>query len=145
MPVNPADRNFSDEDLISLFSTPRIIPILSAPAFLFDEDVDQGSIPHIEALGLLVSTVMGEGLGGESSDFQVLAHARSLGRTLVTSDKASRSLHRRLLDLNLGHAGIIYLGMKREAADLVAFIEEMYHQSVEKDIPTVLHHMWWKV
>ena len=145
MPVNPADRDLSDEDLFELFSTPPQIPILSAPAFLFDEDVDQRSIPLIEALGLLVSTVADEGLTGERSDFRVLARARSKGKTLVTADKASHALHHRMVDLGLSHAGIIYLNMKRKPEDLAAFVEGVYRQIQEKDMPEMLHHLWWKV
>lgn len=96
-------------------------------------------------MGLLISTVMDEGEAGQESDYRVLALARRMGRTLVTSDKSFKLLHKRLLELNLSHAGIIYLSMKREPADLVAFIADVRRQAIEKDMPEMLYHTWWKV
>jgi hypothetical protein len=76
MPVNPADRSISDDDLIALFSDPPVIPHRDVPAFMYDEGMDQRSIEMIrQGLDLYVTTAQAQGLEHEKSDFRVVAHA----------------------------------------------------------------------
>src|SRR3990172_3535365 len=99
MPVNPADRSFTDDDLIALFSDPLTIPQRDVPAFMFDEGMGQRSVMLIrQALELHVTTAQEQGLVHEKSDFRVVAHARRFGYTLVAEDKAYKKLHVRLTE-----------------------------------------------
>lgn len=145
MPVNPEDRLLSDDELVKLFTDPEIIPDRSALAFMTDENVDQWCIEPIRKLDLFVTTVYEQRLSGEKSDYLVLAHARKMACSLIARDAAFEQLHNRLLDLGLSHAGIIYVSFKRTPEDVVAFVQSVNDRAIEKDAPSLLRCLYWKV
>lgn len=112
---------------------------------MLDESGDHRCIEPIRALGLYVTTTSEQGLIGEPSDLQVLAHARRLGCVLIVRDMGYERLHERLLDLGLSHAGIIYFSFNRTPDDVVAFVESMYRRAVDKEAPSILRYIYWKV
>ncbi len=145
MPINPVDRQLSDEALIKLFSDPEQIPERSAPAFMLDENADQRCISPIRAMNLYITTVVEQGLIGETSDFRVLAHARKIGCALIVRDEGFRHLHEQLLDLGLSYAGIIFFSFNRSPDDVVAFVRSINERAIEKNIPSMLRYLYWKV
>ena len=145
MPVNPEDQLLGDDELVELFTDPETIPERSAPAFMTDENVDQRCIEPIRSLDLFVTTTHEQGLSGEKSDYLVLAHARKIGCALIVRDAAFEKLHNRLLDLGLSHAGILYVSFKRAPQDVVAFVQSVYERAIEKDTPSLLRYLYWKV
>jgi hypothetical protein len=146
MPINPADRLLSDDDLRGMFFNPARIPQRSAPAFMYDEDMDQESIgPLRETLRLYITTVQEQGLQGEKSDYRILAHARSIGCTLITRDKMFKSLHDHLDDIGCSHAGIIFVPFSRTPDDVIAFVTDLMERVEEKDAPDILFYNYWRI
>jgi hypothetical protein len=146
MPINRDDRLLTDEMLIELFTAPPLIPVRSAPAFMYDEGVEHASIvPLREKLKLYITTVQDQGLSGETSDLRILAHARRIGCTLVAHDKAYPRHHERLSMLGLSHAGILYAPRSRTPQDVIDWIEASYERAIEIDAPDLLHYELWRV
>lgn len=146
MPINPADRLLSDDDLAKLFGEPPQIPERSALAFMYDEGVNQQGIDFLRGeLRLYVTSVQEQGLAGEESDLRVLAHARRIGCALVTQDKGFISHHWRLHDMGLNHAGIIFVRISRSTTEVMEWIQATYQRSVELEAPSYLHYLLWQV
>jgi hypothetical protein len=146
MPINPDDRQLTDEMLIEMFTDPPLIPVRSAPAFLYDEGVEHTSIVTLrEKLKLYVTTVQDQRLTGETSDLRILAHARGIGCTLVAHDKAYPRHHERLSTLGLSHAGILYVPRRRTPQDVIDWIEASYERAIEIDAPDLLYYELWRV
>jgi hypothetical protein len=146
--LNPLDRGWTDEALIALYTDPPQIPYRHSMALMFDEGVNQKAIPILlkGCERLNITTVQKELLTGEKSDYQVLAHARGKACTLVAEDQIFAAVHQRLSNLKLSHAGIIWVRDSDELLlPLIQFIEEMYERSIDKDIPDILHRMYWQV
>lgn len=146
MPINPADRSMSDEQIAQLLSQPSVMPERSAPAFMYDEGMEYQSISLVQdELPIYLTTVQEQGLAGEESDFVILARARAIGCTLVVHDKAFRLHHLRLQKLSLTHAGILYVPINRTVEDVANWIIAAYERSIELDAPALLHHLFWRV
>lgn len=146
MPVNPADRAFSDAELKALFADPPTIPERAVPAFLYDAGMDQRSVALIrQTLDLHVTTVQEQGLEDEKSDFRILAYARRSGYTLVVRDRGFKRLHHRLETLGLTHAGIVWVRHTLPPERVLAFAEQWTGIAIEKDIPNILYHRYWKI
>jgi hypothetical protein len=146
--LNPADKQFSDEELIDLFSEPPDIPERFSMALLFDEGVNQLAIPVLleRCARLNITTVQREGLAGEKSDYRLLAHARSIACTMIVDDDGYYLIIERLDSLNLNHAGVIFAesSTERGLQRLITFIETNYQQSIHKDMPDLLHYSIWE-
>ena len=144
MPVNPADRQLSDEELIALFSEPAHLPERLIPALLYDEGVDQRSIPLIkQRVDIFITTVHEQGLTAEPSDFRILAAARRQALTLVVEDQAFREhIPDRLGRLGLSHAGIILVKKYLPPQRLCDFIEMGYRRCVDKDTNIFTGRLW---
>jgi hypothetical protein len=144
MPINPADRRLKDEELIALFSEPAHIPERLIPALMYDEGVDQRSIPLIkQTVDIFVTTVHEQGLVAEPSDFRILAAARRQGLTLVVEDQAFREhIPDRLVTLGLSHAGIILVRKYLSPQRLCDFIEMGCQRCVEKDTNIFTGRLW---
>lgn len=144
MPVNPADRELSDEELTELFSDPPHLPERIIPALMYDEGVDQRSIPLIkQRVDMFITTVQEQGLAQEPSDFRILATARQYAWTLVVEDKAFREhIPERLITLGLSHAGIILVKKYLPPQRLCDFVEMSYQRCVEKDTNIFIGRIW---
>src|SRR5688572_24351278 len=114
--LNPQDRSWDDDALTALFTQPSEIPTRFSMALMFDEGVNQKIIPTLleRCERLNITTVQKEGLTGEKSDYQVLAHARRIACTLVVDDVDYYWADRRLNELGLNHAGIIIANSNSE-------------------------------
>jgi hypothetical protein len=144
MPVNPDDRQISDEELLALFSSPIQLPERIVPALIYDEGVDQRSIGLVkQRIDLFVTTVQKQGLAQETSDFRILAAARQQIWTLVVEDKAFRTyIPERLMGLGLSHAGIILVRKYLPPQRLCDFIEMGYRRCIEKDTNIFIGRLW---
>jgi len=144
MPVNPADLQISDEELVALFSSPARTPERIIPALMYDEGVDQRSIALIkQRIDLFITTVQEQGLAQETSDFRILAAARRQAWTLVVEDKAFRThIPKRLMSLGLSHAGIILAKNYLPPQRLCDFVEMGYRRCIEKDTNIFIGRLW---
>jgi hypothetical protein len=145
MPVNPADRQFSDDDLRELFTTPAHMPERPIPAYMFDEGADHSSAPLIRELGVFVTTAQDQMLTGEKSDYRILAHARGLGCTLIVNDEAYENFHKRLMLLRLNHAGIIWIKLGVAPDRIVSYTEFVMNRSDEKESSNILYNQYKKI
>jgi predicted nuclease of predicted toxin-antitoxin system len=146
MPVNPADRGLTDEELVRLFTEPQIIPEREVPAFMYDEGMDQRSADMIRrTLDLHVTTVQEQELTEEDSDFRVLAHARKFGYTLIVRDKGFKKLHVRLEELGLNHAGIVWARKYLPPEQVLLFAARWMELAIEKEIHNILYYRYWEI
>jgi len=139
MPINPPDQALTESELKSLFTDPPVRPERPVPTYMFDEGADQTALPLMRALPAFVTSVQAQNLAGLASDFHVLAHARSLGCTLIVNDKAFKKHHDRLISLGLSHSGIIWLKRGLDPEKLVAFAERMREVSENKGVANLLY------
>jgi hypothetical protein len=139
MPINKADRQFSDDELRILFTDPSAMPERPTPAYLYDEGADQTSLPLRQA-GIMATTVQEQGSGGELSDYRILAHARRLGCTLIVNDEAYKLLHEQLMQLRLNHAGIIWIRLGIVPERVASFAEFLRDRSEEKEVSNLLYN-----
>lgn len=144
MPVNPADRAMTDEELVALFSTVKVMPERIPPAFIYDEGVNQLSIVQIRReLNIFITTVQEQGLAGEPSDFRLLAYAKEHGWTFVAEDDAFRDyIRRRLIQLSLTHAGIIQVHKYHAPERLRDFVVTGCERAIEKETNIFLNQYW---
>ncbi len=145
MPINPPDRALTESELKSLFTDPPVRPERPVPAYMFDEGADQTALPIMRALPAFVTSVQAQNLAGLASDFQVLAHARSLGCTLIVNDKTFKKHHDRLMSMELGHSGIIWLKRGLAPELLVSFAERMQEVSEQKGVANLLYDQFLRM